>query len=34
MMCTWGLVVTLFTVLVVLGWSRKGGFRPFREGEG
>nr|YP_002290803.1 NADH dehydrogenase subunit 6 [Daboia russelii]ACF60291.1 NADH dehydrogenase subunit 6 [Daboia russelii] len=29
MICAWGLVVPLFTVLVVLDWSCKGGVRPF-----
>nr|YP_001434499.1 NADH dehydrogenase subunit 6 [Agkistrodon piscivorus]ABF29845.1 NADH dehydrogenase subunit 6 [Agkistrodon piscivorus] len=28
-MCAWGLIVALFSVLVVLGWTRLGGFRPF-----
>nr|QDX18057.1 NADH dehydrogenase subunit 6 [Cerrophidion godmani] len=27
--CAWGLVVVLFSVLVILGWTRLGGFRPF-----
>nr|YP_008080981.1 NADH dehydrogenase subunit 6 [Protobothrops jerdonii]AFZ64039.1 NADH dehydrogenase subunit 6 [Protobothrops jerdonii] len=27
--CAWGLVVALFSVLVVLGWTRLGGLRPF-----
>nr|YP_009704342.1 NADH dehydrogenase subunit 6 [Macrovipera schweizeri]QEO33834.1 NADH dehydrogenase subunit 6 [Macrovipera schweizeri] len=27
--CAWGLVVALFSILVVLGWSSKGGVRPF-----
>nr|BAU97743.1 NADH dehydrogenase subunit 6 [Protobothrops flavoviridis]BAU97756.1 NADH dehydrogenase subunit 6 [Protobothrops flavoviridis]BAU97769.1 NADH dehydrogenase subunit 6 [Protobothrops flavoviridis]BAU97782.1 NADH dehydrogenase subunit 6 [Protobothrops flavoviridis]BAU97847.1 NADH dehydrogenase subunit 6 [Protobothrops flavoviridis] len=27
--CAWGLVVTLFSVLVILGWTRLGGLRPF-----
>nr|BAU98002.1 NADH dehydrogenase subunit 6 [Protobothrops elegans] len=27
--CAWGLVVALFSVLVILGWTRLGGFRPF-----
>nr|QDX18054.1 NADH dehydrogenase subunit 6 [Ophryacus undulatus] len=27
--CAWGLIVTLFSVLVILGWTRLGGFRPF-----
>nr|QNH68826.1 NADH dehydrogenase subunit 6 [Bothrops diporus] len=29
MVCAWGLIVVLFSVLVVLGWTRLGGFRPF-----
>nr|YP_009328332.1 NADH dehydrogenase subunit 6 [Achalinus spinalis]ALM54917.1 NADH dehydrogenase subunit 6 [Achalinus spinalis] len=29
MVCLWGLVITLFSVLVILGWYRKGGFRSF-----
>nr|YP_003540882.1 NADH dehydrogenase subunit 6 [Imantodes cenchoa]ACD77418.1 NADH dehydrogenase subunit 6 [Imantodes cenchoa] len=29
MVCSWGLLVVLFSVLVILGWSRLGGFRPF-----
>nr|YP_010352850.1 NADH dehydrogenase subunit 6 [Calamaria septentrionalis]UOD77177.1 NADH dehydrogenase subunit 6 [Calamaria septentrionalis] len=27
--CSWGLLVVLFSVLVVLDWSRLGGLRPF-----
>nr|YP_010990135.1 NADH dehydrogenase subunit 6 [Bungarus multicinctus]ACB36663.1 NADH dehydrogenase subunit 6 [Bungarus multicinctus]WOV69010.1 NADH dehydrogenase subunit 6 [Bungarus multicinctus] len=27
--CSWGLLVVLFSVLVILGWSRLGGLRPF-----
>nr|YP_009114000.1 NADH dehydrogenase subunit 6 [Protobothrops maolanensis]AGS43684.1 NADH dehydrogenase subunit 6 [Protobothrops maolanensis] len=27
--CAWGLVVALFSVLVILGWTRLGGLRPF-----
>nr|YP_009434347.1 NADH dehydrogenase subunit 6 [Laticauda semifasciata]ASZ83545.1 NADH dehydrogenase subunit 6 [Laticauda semifasciata] len=27
--CSWGLLVVLFSVLVILGWGRLGGFRPF-----
>nr|YP_009271870.1 NADH dehydrogenase subunit 6 [Azemiops feae]AIM52676.1 NADH dehydrogenase subunit 6 [Azemiops feae] len=27
--CVWGLVVVLFSVLVVLSWTRLGGLRPF-----
>nr|YP_001434512.1 NADH dehydrogenase subunit 6 [Pantherophis slowinskii]ABF29858.1 NADH dehydrogenase subunit 6 [Pantherophis slowinskii] len=27
--CSWGLLVVLFSILVILGWSRLGGFRPF-----
>nr|YP_010380020.1 NADH dehydrogenase subunit 6 [Elaphe moellendorffi]UDH53698.1 NADH dehydrogenase subunit 6 [Elaphe moellendorffi] len=27
--CSWGLLVVLFSILVVLGWSRLGGLRPF-----
>ncbi|KAK9390883.1 NADH dehydrogenase subunit 6 (mitochondrion) [Crotalus adamanteus] len=27
--CAWGLVVVLFSVLVILGWTRLGGLRPF-----
>nr|BAU98025.1 NADH dehydrogenase subunit 6 [Ovophis okinavensis] len=27
--CAWGLVVALFSVLVILSWTRLGGFRPF-----
>nr|YP_010043937.1 NADH dehydrogenase subunit 6 [Sinomicrurus macclellandi]QPF22093.1 NADH dehydrogenase subunit 6 [Sinomicrurus macclellandi] len=27
--CFWGLLVVLFSVLVILSWSRLGGFRPF-----
>nr|QDX18073.1 NADH dehydrogenase subunit 6 [Bothriechis nubestris]QDX18074.1 NADH dehydrogenase subunit 6 [Bothriechis nubestris] len=27
--CAWGLVVALFSILVILGWTRLGGFRPF-----
>nr|YP_009227861.1 NADH dehydrogenase subunit 6 [Protobothrops himalayanus]AIE11321.1 NADH dehydrogenase subunit 6 [Protobothrops himalayanus] len=27
--CAWGLVVALFSVLVILGWTRLGGYRPF-----
>nr|YP_009434321.1 NADH dehydrogenase subunit 6 [Laticauda laticaudata]ASZ83519.1 NADH dehydrogenase subunit 6 [Laticauda laticaudata] len=27
--CSWGLVVVLFSVLVILSWGRLGGFRPF-----
>lgn len=30
--CAWSLIVALFSVLVVLGWTRKGGVRPFRWG--
>nr|QDX18061.1 NADH dehydrogenase subunit 6 [Bothriechis supraciliaris]QDX18062.1 NADH dehydrogenase subunit 6 [Bothriechis supraciliaris] len=29
MVCAWGLIVALFSVLVILGWTRLGGFRPF-----
>nr|YP_009937461.1 NADH dehydrogenase subunit 6 [Pareas boulengeri]QNT27532.1 NADH dehydrogenase subunit 6 [Pareas boulengeri] len=29
LVCSWGLIVALFSVLVVLSWSRLGGFRPF-----
>nr|ACF60265.1 NADH dehydrogenase subunit 6 [Deinagkistrodon acutus] len=29
MVCAWGLVVTLFSVMVILSWTRLGGFRPF-----
>nr|YP_010034321.1 NADH dehydrogenase subunit 6 [Pseudoxenodon stejnegeri]QOW83899.1 NADH dehydrogenase subunit 6 [Pseudoxenodon stejnegeri] len=29
MMCSWGLLVVLFSILVILGWSRLGGLRPF-----
>nr|YP_010703009.1 NADH dehydrogenase subunit 6 [Sistrurus catenatus]WCO10288.1 NADH dehydrogenase subunit 6 [Sistrurus catenatus] len=29
MVCAWGLVVVLFSVLVILGWTRLGSFRPF-----
>lgn len=32
--CAWGLVVTLFSVMVILSWTRLGGFRPFRLGSG
>nr|YP_010634233.1 NADH dehydrogenase subunit 6 [Ptyas korros]WBQ42972.1 NADH dehydrogenase subunit 6 [Ptyas korros] len=27
--CSWGLLVVLFSILVILGWSRLGSFRPF-----
>nr|YP_009114013.1 NADH dehydrogenase subunit 6 [Protobothrops mangshanensis]AGS43697.1 NADH dehydrogenase subunit 6 [Protobothrops mangshanensis] len=27
--CAWGLVVVLFSVVVVLGWTRLGSLRPF-----
>nr|YP_008815346.1 NADH dehydrogenase subunit 6 [Trimeresurus albolabris]AGW46816.1 NADH dehydrogenase subunit 6 [Trimeresurus albolabris] len=27
--CAWGLIVALFSVLVILSWSRLGGLRPF-----
>nr|YP_002290790.1 NADH dehydrogenase subunit 6 [Gloydius brevicaudus]ACF60278.1 NADH dehydrogenase subunit 6 [Gloydius brevicaudus] len=27
--CAWGLVVALFSVLVILSWTRLGGLRPF-----
>nr|QOI72741.1 NADH dehydrogenase subunit 6 [Gloydius saxatilis changdaoensis] len=27
--CAWGLVVALFSVMVILSWTRLGGFRPF-----
>nr|QDX18056.1 NADH dehydrogenase subunit 6 [Porthidium dunni] len=27
--CAWGLIVVLFSVLVILGWTRLGGYRPF-----
>nr|YP_010727740.1 NADH dehydrogenase subunit 6 [Myrrophis chinensis]WDZ67377.1 NADH dehydrogenase subunit 6 [Myrrophis chinensis] len=27
--CSWGLLLVLFSVLVILGWSRVGGVRPF-----
>lgn len=30
LVCSWGLIVALFSVLVILSWSRLGGFRPFR----
>nr|YP_009114599.1 NADH dehydrogenase subunit 6 [Stichophanes ningshaanensis]AIH00216.1 NADH dehydrogenase subunit 6 [Stichophanes ningshaanensis] len=29
MMCSWGLLVVLFSILVILSWSRLGGLRPF-----
>nr|YP_010251451.1 NADH dehydrogenase subunit 6 [Myanophis thanlyinensis]QTW91652.1 NADH dehydrogenase subunit 6 [Myanophis thanlyinensis] len=29
MVCSWGLLLVLFSVLVILGWSRIGGVRPF-----
>nr|YP_009434334.1 NADH dehydrogenase subunit 6 [Laticauda colubrina]ASZ83532.1 NADH dehydrogenase subunit 6 [Laticauda colubrina] len=29
MVCSWGLLVVLFSVLVILSWGRLGGFRPF-----
>nr|ACD77434.1 NADH dehydrogenase subunit 6 [Hypsiglena tanzeri] len=29
MVCSWGLLVVLFSILVILNWSRLGGFRPF-----
>nr|YP_009271016.1 NADH dehydrogenase subunit 6 [Bothrops jararaca]ANP25854.1 NADH dehydrogenase subunit 6 [Bothrops jararaca] len=29
MVCAWGLIVALFSVLVILGWTRLGGYRPF-----
>lgn len=29
-MCSWGLLVVLFSILVILSWSRLGGLRPFR----
>nr|YP_002290842.1 NADH dehydrogenase subunit 6 [Ophiophagus hannah]ACF94347.1 NADH dehydrogenase subunit 6 [Ophiophagus hannah] len=29
MICSWGLLVVLFSVLIILGWSRLGGLRPF-----
>nr|AOT99458.1 NADH dehydrogenase subunit 6 [Thermophis shangrila] len=28
-MCSWGLLVVLFSILIILGWSRLGGLRPF-----
>nr|YP_009415295.1 NADH dehydrogenase subunit 6 [Agkistrodon contortrix]ASM42046.1 NADH dehydrogenase subunit 6 [Agkistrodon contortrix] len=28
-MCVWGLIVALFSVLGILGWTRLGGLRPF-----
>nr|YP_009108284.1 NADH dehydrogenase subunit 6 [Elaphe davidi]AIU94309.1 NADH dehydrogenase subunit 6 [Elaphe davidi] len=28
-MCSWGLLVVLFSILVILSWSRLGGLRPF-----
>lgn len=28
--CSWGLLVVLFSILVILSWSRLGGLRPFR----
>nr|YP_010254528.1 NADH dehydrogenase subunit 6 [Plagiopholis styani]QTZ98248.1 NADH dehydrogenase subunit 6 [Plagiopholis styani] len=28
-MCSWGLLVVLFSILVILGWTRLGGLRPF-----
>nr|YP_010481353.1 NADH dehydrogenase subunit 6 [Sinomicrurus japonicus]BDB03973.1 NADH dehydrogenase subunit 6 [Sinomicrurus japonicus] len=27
--CSWGLLVVLFSVLIILSWSRLGGLRPF-----
>nr|AGW31718.1 NADH dehydrogenase subunit 6 [Python bivittatus] len=27
--CSWGLLVTLFSILIVLSWHRWGGLRPF-----
>nr|YP_009171116.1 NADH dehydrogenase subunit 6 [Ptyas dhumnades]AGT79951.1 NADH dehydrogenase subunit 6 [Ptyas dhumnades]ALN11720.1 NADH dehydrogenase subunit 6 [Ptyas dhumnades] len=27
--CSWGLLVVLFSILVILSWSRLGGLRPF-----
>nr|YP_010610952.1 NADH dehydrogenase subunit 6 [Boiga kraepelini]WAP91786.1 NADH dehydrogenase subunit 6 [Boiga kraepelini] len=27
--CSWGLLVVLFSILVILSWSRVGGLRPF-----
>nr|YP_003540810.1 NADH dehydrogenase subunit 6 [Sibon nebulatus]ACD77379.1 NADH dehydrogenase subunit 6 [Sibon nebulatus] len=27
--CSWGLLVVLFSILVILSWSRLGGFRSF-----
>nr|YP_003540680.1 NADH dehydrogenase subunit 6 [Hypsiglena jani texana]ACD77486.1 NADH dehydrogenase subunit 6 [Hypsiglena jani texana] len=29
MVCSWGLLVVLFSILVILSWSRLGGLRPF-----
>nr|AII19640.1 NADH dehydrogenase subunit 6 [Simalia amethistina] len=29
MICSWGLLVTLFSILIVLSWHRWGGLRPF-----
>nr|AII19628.1 NADH dehydrogenase subunit 6 [Morelia spilota imbricata]AII19668.1 NADH dehydrogenase subunit 6 [Morelia spilota imbricata] len=29
MVCSWGLLVTLFSILIVLSWHRWGGLRPF-----
>nr|QDX18079.1 NADH dehydrogenase subunit 6 [Lachesis muta] len=29
MVCVWALIVALFSVLAILGWTRLGGFRPF-----
>nr|YP_003540758.1 NADH dehydrogenase subunit 6 [Pseudoleptodeira latifasciata]ACD77327.1 NADH dehydrogenase subunit 6 [Pseudoleptodeira latifasciata] len=29
LVCSWGLLVVLFSILVILSWSRLGGFRSF-----
>nr|YP_004733496.1 NADH dehydrogenase subunit 6 [Python molurus molurus]ADK72509.1 NADH dehydrogenase subunit 6 [Python molurus molurus] len=29
MVCSWGLLVALFSILIVLSWYRLGGLRPF-----
>nr|YP_010282127.1 NADH dehydrogenase subunit 6 [Psammophis lineolatus]UHM24691.1 NADH dehydrogenase subunit 6 [Psammophis lineolatus] len=29
LVCSWGLLVVLFSILIILGWSRLGGLRPF-----
>nr|CAL37045.1 NADH dehydrogenase subunit 6 [Eunectes notaeus] len=29
MICSWGLFITLFSILVILSWHRRGGLRPF-----